>query len=55
MVGIEINLSLVPLDFVGIADTPADGVEDGHDDATSEHQDPREQEQVRDEDEDHTG
>lgn len=50
---VEVDESLVPLDLVRVADAPADGVEDSHDDATRQHNQPGEQQQVRDEDENH--
>ena len=48
---VEVDGSLVPADLVGVADAPAHGVEDGHDDAAGEHHHPREQQHVRHEDE----
>ena len=48
---VEVDGALVPADLVGVADAPAHGVEDGHDDAAGEHHHPREQQHVRHEDE----
>ena len=55
MIRIEIDGSLFPSDFVGVADTPAEGVEHGHDYAAGEHHHPADQEEVRYHDEDHAG
>ena len=48
---IKIDESLVPADLVSVADAPAHGVEDCHDGAASEHDDPREKQDVSDENE----
>ena len=50
---VEVDEALVPLDLVRVANAPADGVEDSHDDAAGQHDQPREQQQVCDADEDH--
>jgi hypothetical protein len=55
MIRVEIDGSFLPTDFVRVADSPAEGVEHGHDDATGEHHNPADQEEVRYHNEDHAG
>jgi hypothetical protein len=55
MIRVEIDGAFLPTDFVRVADSPAEGVEHGHDDATGEHHNPADQEEVRYHNEDHAG
>ena len=53
--GVEVDRPLVPADLVSVADAPAHGVEDGHDDAAGKHDDPREQQHIGHENEKDAG
>ena len=50
---VEIDEPVIPADLICVADTPRDGVEHRHDDATGKHQDPGKEKHVGDEDEHH--
>ena len=52
---VKVYRSLVPANLVRVADAPAHGVEDGHDDAAGKHDDPREQQHVGHENEQNAG
>ena len=53
--GIKVDRSLVPANLVSVADAPAHGVENGHDDAAGEHNDPRKKQHIGHENEQDAG
>ena len=55
MEGVKVDFAFFPADFVSVADTPAQGVKDSHDNATGEHNQPAKKEDVGDSNEYHAG
>ena len=53
VVGVEVYGSTFPSNLISIANTPAESIEHGHDDATGKDHNPADQQQVGDQNEDH--